>query len=360
MSVAHERGWTLLHYSVAAELEGLTSALSPVAAVVAPDFDAPEFAALAPAKFVCVTVDRTADDISSVCLDEAAIGRLAYEHLRSMGVRNVSTFRYDESAFAVARERAFVEAAVQGGTRVAAGWGAEGQRDRRENPSAMVAWLLALPKPCGIFTCTDGWARTVVRYAQIAGLRVPEDLALIGADNDALECALMSPPLSSVLIPWREIGRNAAKLVQRALSGKAVAVERVVTTPLTVVVRRSSEVLAVDDQTVARAIAWIRDNSARRITVPGVARAAGSGRHRLERAFRRLLGRTIQAEIRRARVEAAKRLLEASRSSLAEIAKTTGFKTASLLTVAFQRELGMTPGAYRRLVQPELTPLEAL
>jgi transcriptional regulator GlxA family with amidase domain len=93
--------------------------------------------------------------------------------------------------------------------------------------------------------------------------------------------------------------------------------------------------------------------------VPFVARAVASGRHRLERAFRRVLGRTIQEEIRRVRVEAAKRLLEASRSSLAAIAKKTGFKTASLLTAAFRRELGMTPGVYRRMVKPELTAGDA-
>ena len=89
-------------------------------------------------------------------------------------------------------------------------------------PSAMVGGCAQLPKPCGIFTCTDGWARTVVRYARVAGLRVPEDIALVGADNDALECELMAPPLSSVMIPWQEVGRSAAKLVQLALSGESI------------------------------------------------------------------------------------------------------------------------------------------
>lgn len=355
MSTAHERGWTLLHYNYPSDLHSLAGALAPIAAVVAPDFDAPEFAELGPTRLICVTVDRTSRNIASVCLDEAAIGRLAFEHLRATGIRNVTTFRYDESPFAVARDEAFVEAARAEGTRVAPGWGiGPERRDRRENPNAMVAWLRALPKPCGIFTCTDGWARTVARYTQLAGLRIPEDIALVGADNDVLECELMSPPLSSVLIPWRNVGRSAAKLVDHALSGKSQTSERVVIAPLSVVARRSSELLAIDDALVSRAVEWIRSNTARRVTVPVVARAAASGRHRLERAFRRVLGRTVQAEIRRARVESAKQLLETSRAGLAEIAKMTGFKTASLLTAAFQRELGMAPGAYRRRVQPEL------
>jgi LacI family transcriptional regulator len=357
MAAAHERGWTLLYYNSPSDLHLLAKALEPVAAIVATEFDAPEFDALGPARLVSVTVDRCAENISSVCLDEAAIGKLAYEHLRAKGMRNVTTFRYDESRFAVARDQAFVAAARAGGTRVIPGWGIgeePAQLDRSENPAAMLSWLRALPKPCGIFTCTDGWARAVSRYTLLAGLRIPEDIALIGADNDVLECELMSPPLSSVLIPWREVGGSVATLVHRALSRKTSTPERIVVAPLTVIARRSTELLAVDDALVASAVEWIHRNAAQRVTVPTVARAVASGRHRLERAFRRVLGRTIQAEIRRARVEFAKRLLETSRSSLTEVAKMTGFKTASLLTAAFQRELGMTPGTYRRRAQAEL------
>lgn len=351
-AAAHERGWTLLFYNNASDLSLFASALQPVAAVVATEFDAPELADIDASTFVSVTVDRTAAGIASVCLDEAAIGKLAYEHLHATGLRTVTTFRYDESTFAIAREQAFLDAARARGTEVARGWGmGENQQDRSENPVAMVAWLTALPKPCGIFTGTDGWGRTVARYAQLAGLRVPEDVALVGADNDELECELMSPPLSSVLIPWQEVGRNAAKLVHAALSGKPSAPERILVAPLNVVARRSTELLAVDDALVLRAVEWIRGNAADRVTVPMVARAVASGRHRLERAFRRVLGRTIQEELRRVRVESARRLLDESRSSLAVVAKLSGFKTASLLTAAFRRETGMTPGVYRRRAQ---------
>lgn len=357
MSAANERGWTLLFFNVASDLRPFARALQPIAAIVAADFSGPELAELGPATRISVTVDRTAEQIASVCLDETAIAEMACAHLRATGIRNVSTFRYDESAFAIARDSAFVDAAHRSGMRVARGWGiGENHADRRENPTEMVAWLRGLPKPCGIFTCTDGWARHVARYTQLAGLRIPDDIALIGADNDELECELMSPALSTVLIPWREVGRCAAKLVQEVVSGKAIAAARVVVSPLSVIARRSTELLAVDDSLVAEAVAWIRANTGQRLTVPTVARAVASGRHRLERAFRRVLGRTVQEEIRRARVESAKRVLEASQLSLAEVARLTGFKTASLLTAAFQRELAMTPGAYRRRIHSELPP----
>jgi LacI family transcriptional regulator len=182
-------------------------------------------------------------------------------------------------------------------------------------------------------------------------LRIPEDLALVGADNDVLECELIFPPLSSVTIPWQEVGRNAATLVRLALGNQPIAQKRIVVSPVTVAARRSSDVLAVDDPLVASAVTWIRDHAERRLSVLMVARAVGGGRQRLERRFRRALNRTIQDEIRRAHVDVAKSLLATTRASLAEVAKKSGFTNASLLNSAFRKETGMPPGAYRRRVQ---------
>jgi LacI family transcriptional regulator len=173
----------------------------------------------------------------------------------------------------------------------------------------------------------------------------------VGADNDVLECELTSPPLSSVMIPWQEVGRNAATLVRLALGNQPIAGRRVVVSPTAVATRRSSDMLAVDDALVASAVAWIREHADRHLTVTMVARAVGGGRQRLERRFRRALDRTIQDEIRRAHVDAAKHWLATTRASMAEVAKRSGFTNASLLNVAFQREIGMPPGAYRRRVQ---------
>jgi LacI family transcriptional regulator len=353
MGAAHERGWTLLHYDRPSDLDWLLKEWSPSATLTGPELGPEAVARLNPATTVSVTVDRSADGIASVCLDEEGIAALALEHLLAARLRHVTTFRFDESPFAVARERAFAEQARAAGAKVAPGWGSQDFRstDRGEHPAAMVAWLRALPKPCGIFTCTDSWGRTVSRYTREAGLRVPEDVALVGADNDVLECELISPPLSSVMIPWEEIGRNAATLVRLALGNQRIARRRVVISPVTVVTRRSSNVLAVDDDLVEGAVAWIRSHADRRLTVAMVARAVGGGRQRLERRFRRALDRTIQDEIRRAHVETAKHWLATTRIAMTEVAKRSGFSSASLLSVAFRREVGTPPGAYRRRVQ---------
>lgn len=355
MATAQERGWALLHYHPDTRLSCLGEAQRPDAAVISLDIPDELKAWLAPTSLISVTVDRTADGIASVCPDEEAVAGLAAEHLLATGVRSVTTFRWDESGFAVARERAFVKQARAAGAEVCPGWGDERftASEREENPAQMMAWLRGLPKPCGVFVCTDGWARPVARYAQDAGLRVPEDVALVGAGNDTLECELISPPLSSVIIPWQELGRNAAAFVRMALAKQPIVGKRSLVSPLGVAARRSSSALAVQDPLVADAVRWIRAQAGRRITVPMVARAVGGGRQRLERRFRRALDRTVQEEIRRAHVELAKQLLISLRVSLAEIARQSGFTSPSLLNVAFQRELGMSPGSYRRRLLQE-------
>jgi LacI family transcriptional regulator len=358
MAVAHERNWTLLHYQQSTDLSWLADEWAPNVAVIGPEPGSDELAALEPATLVSVTIDRTASGIASVVPDESAIATLAADHLLATGLRKVTTFRFDESPFAVARERAFVEHAVASGARVVTGFGSdESVFGRGEQPARIIEWLRSLPKPCGIFTCTDGWARAVARYARVIGLRVPEDVALIGADNDVLECELISPPVSSVMIPWQEIGRHAATLVHEGLSGESIAGRCVVVRPAGVMARRSTEILAIEDPLVADAVRWIRAHVEQRLTVTMVARALGGGRQRLERRFRAALNRTVQEEIRRAHVERAKHLLATSRAGLPEIAKQSGFTTAALLNIAFHRELGMPPGAYRRAVQQELEAL---
>lgn len=360
MSAAHERGWTLLHSDPSSALSWIIQEFAPAAAVVGPGVSGEVLEHLTSAAVVSVPVDRSADGIASVCIDEDAVARLALEHLLGTGLRQVSTFRFDESPFAIARERAFVQHARAVGAKVASGWGSDESSpvQRGEDPEGIVAWMHGLPKPCGIFTITDGWARAVSRYARLAGLRAPEQIALVGADNDVLECELMSPALSSVMVPWYDGGRSAAQLVQRALCGQSIGERRAVIAPVQVISRRSSDVLAVDDLLVARALSWIRCNADRRLTVPMVAHAVGGGRQRLERRFRGVLDRTVQEEIRRAHVERAKALLAATRSPLPEVAKNSGFTNASLMSVAFQRELGMPPGSYRRRMRQALASSE--
>jgi LacI family transcriptional regulator len=354
MAAAEERNWTLVHHQASTDLSWLADEWTCGAALIGPEPGADELVTVAPATLVSVAVDRSASGIASVVPDETTVGTLAAEHLLGTGLRALTTFRIHESTCAVLRERGFLGRALEGGAKTPPGYARSGKPgERNEDPAAIIEWLRGLPKPCGIFTCTDGWARMVARYARLTGLRIPDDIALVGADNDTLECELSSPMLSSVMIPWQEIGRRAAGLVEHALARQPIAGQRIVVPVTGVAARRSSEILAIRDPLVADAVRFIRAHADRRLTVPTIARAVNSARQRLERRFRAVLNRTVQEEVRRTHVDRAKHLLVTTHSGLSDIAKQSGFSSPALLNVAFQRELGMPPGAYRRSVRRE-------
>jgi LacI family transcriptional regulator len=352
-AVAHEQGWNLLHYVPSSDLDWLARVWSPAATVIGPEPGLGWPASLRSGIAVSVNADRTGDGIASVCLDEEQIGRVALEHLMERGLRQVSTFRFDKSPFAVAREDAFHRAAVARGARVEPGWWVPGPDPSRaiEDPAAIATWLRALHKPCGVFAPCDAWGRVVARYARATDLRIPEDISIVGVDNDTLECELTLPPLSSVVVPWQSVGRQAARLLSLALAGQDIAGRRAVIAPAHVMTRRSSDALTIEDPIVARAVRWIHQQANGSLTVPAVARAVATSRRRLERRFHAVLGRTVLEEIRRVRVENARRLLSTTTHDLTNIARLTGFTSAALLSVAFHREIGLPPGAYRRRVR---------
>lgn len=356
--VAHEQGWSLFHYRQAANIGLLAAEIAPAAAVLGPTFSQPWPPQLRSCVTVAVNADRRAEGIVSVELDGAKTAELAVSHLLARGFHNLTTFRF--GTWGAQRERHFREVAARLGAHLEPAWWSDAAvpSSMEDRPVALMEWLRSLRKPCGVFALCDEWARSLARYARAANLRVPEDLALIGVDNDVFECEIESPMLSSVAVPWRSFGETAARVVQLGLQGQPVAVQSLLIEPLDVVVRRSSDTLAIADPLVLAAVRWIHENFPSRVTVPAVASAVRSTRQRLERRFRQNLGRTVLEEIRRVRVEAARRLLSTTQLPLLDVARRSGFTNAALLSVAFGREVGVSPGAYRKRMQGLLVDAE--
>lgn len=355
--VAHEQGWTVLHYHPGVDLGWLNSEWSAQATVVGPAVGSWP-AELRSSVAVAANADLSEEAVSSVCPDEAGVAELALSHLLARGIRTLTTFRFDDSRFGELREQHFRQAALRAGARLELPWWDEAASPSRkeERSQAILQWLLKLEKPCGIFTCCDSWGRVAARYAHAAGLRIPEDVSLVGVDNDTIECELMTPPLSSVAIPWHKMGETAAELVRLGLQGERLDGKRLLIAPTEVVTRRSSDPHAIADPLVAAAVAWIHDNAHRRLSVTMIATAMKSTRQRLERHFRRTLGRTVMNEVRRAHVELARTLLCTTDLALPEVAQRSGFTNPALLSVAFNRELGMPPGVFRRRARMRSAP----
>jgi LacI family transcriptional regulator len=196
--------------------------------------------------------------------------------------------------------------------------------------------------------CNDDRAQQVSEACKVAGVRVPDDVAIIGADNDRLVCEFSDPPLSSVELDFHSAGLQAAEVLDQLMSGKAVETFTIPVDPTCVVARTSTDTLAVDDLAVANALRYIRKNPRRTIRVDEVARSAALSRRVLEKRFRNYLGRSVMQEIRRVRTDHIARLLLETDWTIQQIGAEMGFSGIEHIARYFRREKGMSPLAFRR------------
>jgi len=221
-------------------------------------------------------------------------------------------------------------------------------RNWERQQDAIVDWLTSLPKPVGIMTCNDDYGLRVLNACRRAGIMVPAEAAVIGVDNDPYLCTLAIPPLTSVEINSEETGYRAAVLLDRMMSGESAPAISPETEPQGVVARRSTDVLAVDDPYVIRTVHFVRENACRGISVQDVLEQVPLSRGTIEARVRGVLGRTIHQEIRRVRIDKAKKLLSNTDLPMKQIARLAGLNSVQYLARVFHAETGLTPGDYRR------------
>ena len=211
----------------------------------------------------------------------------------------------------------------------------------------MAKWLRPLPKPVALLARDDLRAREVLDACQLASLHVPEEIAVLGVNDDELICEMANPPLSSVMHNARRIGYEAAAMLHRLMVGKKVIAD-IVIDPLGVKTRQSTDLLAIEDPEVAKAVRFIREHACEGIRVDDVLDQVALSRRALEKRFRSAVGRPPHMEIRRAQLERVKELLVGSDYKLEKIAEITGFSSAQYLAGLFRRMMHMTPGAWRQ------------
>lgn len=288
-----------------------------------------------------------------VGVDNARVGQLAAAHLLERGLRQFGFIGPPDYLFATERREAFCQALREAGQTVAC---YESHRHLPFDPlgrrwdldAAVRRWLRALTKPVGVFVPNDLWGVQVAEACWQVGLRVPEDVALVGVENDELHCELARPPLSSVILPGEQIGYEAAMLLDQLLAGEKPPRAPILLPPSGVATRRSSEVLAIDDAEVVAAVRYIREHAHRPLRVAEVLRRVALGRRTLERRCRKALGWGLGEEIRRTHLERARRLLAETDLPMKALAEQAGYADFRHMALVFRRELGLTPTAYRR------------
>ncbi len=293
--------------------------------------------------------------IPVVDVDNLAVGRMAAEYLLSLGFCHFAFFG-NVAAYSGLREKAFVQRLTESGVRAAVFHGEplrqmSSPTNWKKMDTQTRRWLHRLAKPVAMFVCNDATARILADLCGQLGLHVPDEVALLGVDDDQLECLLTSPPLSSIAIPGKRIGYEAAKLLDRAMTAPSSPVRRLFLPPMHVVARQSTDTMATDDPVVIAALRYIQVHAAEGINVAGIVHGIGVGRRELERKFRAILGRSVLQELRRTRITQAQKLLAGTDLPMPTVAKLSGFASAHRLTIVFHRLCGLPPTAYRRQSQ---------
>lgn len=216
----------------------------------------------------------------------------------------------------------------------------------------LAEWIDGLPKPVGIFACYDLRGQQVLNACRHMAALVPDDVAVLAVDNDEVLCELSHPPLSSVIPNTKRTGFEAAKLLGEMMAGRKVGGAAHLIPPLGIATRQSTDVLAIEDRHVARAVHYIRQHACGGIKVRDVLKAVPHARRLLESRFKKLLGRTPHQEILRVQLDRVKQLLVETELPLQEIAEKTGFSHVEYLSVAFKREVGAPPSRYRAQNRP--------
>jgi LacI family transcriptional regulator len=347
------KGW--LHHVERPDEGGLESltALRPagiIAVARTVDFARALGRARAPVVVVSKLVDlprgRPFSRFHSVQADDVEVGRLAAEHLIEAGFGN---FAFVGAATVFSRERLNGYRAALRAKGLACLEMPERGKLSESLPVARIGSLLAsAPRPLGVFACSDGTAYRLAAACRLTGVRVPDEVAIVGADNDELVCEGSDPALSSVPTPAFEIGYRAARLVADLAHRKHRRPRQAIVPPLPVVRRRSTEVTPTDDSELLPVLRYVRDHAHESIGVSQIARVFPMSRRKLEMKFRRSLGRSPHEEIARVRLERAKNLLATTERTQQEIAGLTGFSSASHMSSAFRRRLDLTPGEYRQ------------
>ena len=290
-------------------------------------------------------------EISTVSTDNHRIAELAAKHLLE---RNLQNFAYcgvpgrTIDPWNRERREAFVEHVEKAGYTCSIYTGRHSASHSWEQMQEKLAsWLSGLPKPLGLMAGNDARARHVLEACRRLGLRVPEDVAVIGVDNDELICNLAHPPLTSIVQGTEEIGYQAAVLLDKLISGRKRKSTHFLVEPVGVITRESTDLVATEDSVTSTALAFIRQCACEGIQVVDVARAAEVSRSTLDARFRRVVGRTVHEEIQRNQLNAAQQLLTTTNLSVEEVAQRAGFSSAQYMNAVFQRMIGQTPGRYR-------------
>lgn len=309
-------------------------------------------AKLIPSNIPCIAIHNRdlITDFPTIVVDSQQIGKLAAEHFLSSGFHNFAFCGFRDTSWSDSRRNSFVEFITEKKFQVAT----YTEHRKRSEPwwkntfGHLTEWLEQLPKPVGIFACNDDCGRDISQACKLVGINIPEQVALIGVDNDELVCEFCYPSLSSIHLDAEKAGFEAAELLDSLMTGKKTKQSLIVVNATHLVQRRSTDALVFNQSGVANAIKFIRMNAREAIQVQDVAEIAAMSRRNIQRVFRKAIGRSVNEEIRHTRVVLIAEMLIKTNMSILRIA--SKFQGLSMAHIAryFRQEKGMSLREYRK------------
>ena len=299
---------------------------------------------------VALTADAEKLPAARVLMNNHRIGQLAAGHLLERGFRHLAYFKCNDYADVRDREAGFAEAVEAAGqTYHRLDWHA---MVRKQPGHSLSVWLVRqlrkLPKPLGVMGQSDRRAYSVINACEAARLAIPDEVAVVGVENDPCTCEFAPVPITSVDANREELAYRGAQLLDRLMRGQHAPQSPIIIPPLGVFVRRSSDICSIEDPDVAKALSFIWRHYAERIGVADVVAATSMSRCTLYRAFKQYIGRTICQELERKRIEQAQRLLLTTSDKVHRVARQCGFASLEQFCRTFARVTGATPTAFRR------------
>jgi LacI family transcriptional regulator len=294
------------------------------------------------------------DGIPSVLIDNRGVGRAAAEYFLDRNFRNFAYLGFDVGMHAELRLEGFRERLGREGfqvselrTSTSEGDGEEFARKKRP----VAEWLLQLPKPVALFTTNDDLAERAIDIALENDLVVPDQVAVLGVDDDEVVCEMATVPISSVSLRLKSQGFKAASLLDHLMHGGKPPAEPILLPPGPVQTRLSTDILANADAILIKATSFIHQNIHRPLTVKDVVDHTGASRRYIERRFREVLNRTPYDEITRLRLRRACNFMAETDMTLSEIADACGFNETKALAAAIKRVHGMPPSQLQKILR---------
>ena len=282
--------------------------------------------------------------------DSIVVGRLGAEHLLERGFLHFAYCGYDDAVWSVHRAESFAARLAGAGFSTVIYHQPQSARNRAWEKEQLILaeWIGALPKPVAIMACNDARAQEISEVCKIVGFSVPEQVAILGVDNDAVICELSDPPLSSIPLNSERAGFEAAECLDRMMRGDLPDIDSICVHPEPVVVRQSTDIVAIEDEVVAMALRYIRLYADKIRSVEEVAEKVHLSLRQLQKRFRKAIGLQIYEEIRRVRMQKVARLLVETTMPISQIAYEVGYESPKNMAHCFCKETGMGLSQYRK------------